>query len=175
MWLAPNEFSWTQLFLPPKILNNDVTKPTDALRCLHAMIRGKQVKTQPRCFTYECLPQKTSTLLAKMLVNIPSKSEPWIVRFLEYPSGSLQKHRYGNWIFNKRGVTIEWLITQNFFSPWNTPRLGGGNSNSFFNFTPTWGRCLIWLIFLRWVVQPPPRWGLLFVFFFCQYDEVTNC
>ena len=28
----------------------------------------------------------------------------------------------------------------------------------YFFFTPVWGRFPIWLIFFRWVVQPPTRW-----------------
>ena len=57
-------------------------------------------------------------------------------------------------------------------APWNTPWLGGGNSNIFFIFTPTWGRFLIWGAYFWDGLKPPRRWGLLFVLFF-QWDEVT--
>ena len=85
-----------------------------------------------------------------------------------FNKGLLEKFPYFRWVFfpsypqpsylQWRG-TLEtqrktWLKNGWYFRiAFNTRRW----FQIFFIFTPTWGTCPIWLIFFRWVVQPPTR------------------
>ena len=48
------------------------------------------------------------------------------------------------------------MVMEIYNSPWHLVIFeGGGGFKYGFIFTPTWGRFRFWLIFFRWVVQPP--------------------
>ena len=48
------------------------------------------------------------------------------------------------------------MVMEVYNGPWHLVIFeGGGGFKYGFIFTPTWGRFRFWLIFFRWVVQPP--------------------
>ena len=126
-----------------------------------------------RVFAYTA--SKNIYIAEKMLVNIPSKCfalncEVSGISIRKPPETQVMAIEFST----KNPETIEWLITQNFHL-----HLGILHDSVvatqifFFMFTPTWGRFLIWRAYFWDGLKPPPRWGLLFVFVFFQWDEVT--